>query len=188
MDTAFVGTATPVIVAVATLRGHGLLPRLPTSGARFMATLPPRGRMAFDAWLCIGAALGLVLPAGALARWGRHASVRRALLPYALTLAAQVATEEVSRRVLAEDLALVTGTLYTGYRLHQLLRARRAFAAAPAPPEPGRRVVGGILAAGFAFWAGNLGFLTLVAAPRVARAGVAGWGKGRRLDDDQPGN
>ena len=137
-------------------------------GEPFVETLPGWGRSVLAWWMVCGALVSLALPVMALAIWGRQEGVGRALVPYMLVLVAQVLIEATFGGVFYPNIVVLTGAAFTAYRLGQLVKARRVIAGARNVGTTGRRVVGGILAAGLAFWTANLAFLVLVALPRVA--------------------
>ena len=131
--------------------------------------LPGWGATALGVWMGSVGAVALVLPALVLAVWGRHASVRLALLPYALVLGFQILVEMVFAGLFAPNMVVLVGLVFTGYRLRQLLAARGVFAGAEGPSGTGRKVVGGVLSLGLVFWSANLIFLVCVALPRAVQ-------------------
>jgi hypothetical protein len=133
-----------------------------------VAALGDTGGSLLRVWFGLALALAVVLPAGVLLRWGGDPVVRRALLPYLGVLAVQVATEAVVPRLLPPWTVLVSGGLYTGFRLWQLRTARSDLAAASG--GPGRRAAAAVVTAGTVFWTLNLLVLAASAAA-VARAG-----------------
>ena len=127
------------------------------SGVDLTGALGPRGSAFLKAWFAAAVALGLVLPAGVLARWGRDAAVRRALGPYLRLLLVQITTEALLPRVLPSWTVLASGTCYTSLRTRQLRTATRDLATAGA--APGRRAAGVVVRAGRIFWSANLAVL-----------------------------
>jgi hypothetical protein len=119
------------------------------------------------AWMAAAALVSLALPVVALAIWGRHKGVREALLPYVFVLAVQISVEIFFARIFFPNIVVLTGITFTLYRLGQLARARRAFAATGGPGAYGRAIVGSLLSLGVVFWSANLVFLVLVALPRA---------------------
>ncbi len=113
------------------------------------------------------AAVSLVLPVAALAGFGRCGAVRRALLPYVLVLVVQILVEMSLSAAFVPNIVVLTGVVFTGYRIWRLFGARRDFAAAPPPSRSARVSVGAMLSLGLVLWAANLAFLLLVALPRV---------------------
>ncbi len=121
----------------------------------------------FGVWMIAIAVVALLLPLLALAFYGRYSSVRLALLPYVLVLIAQILTEVLFMRMFVSNIVVVTGLVYTSYRLWQLWSSRKYFRAMERPTGFGRGAVGALLSLGLIFWAANLLFLSLIALPRV---------------------
>jgi hypothetical protein len=114
------------------------------------------------------ALVSLALPAATLAVWGREAAVRRALVAYLVVLVVQISVEMVYSGLFFPDIVVLTGIVFTGYRLMQLRGARRRFVLAEGPTPRGRTAVRCCLSLGLVFWSANLVFLVSVALPRVA--------------------
>ena len=151
--TAFVLAATALTTAV------GLAGAAAGAGVVDLGTaLGSTGSSVLPLWMALAVVVAVVLPAGVLLRWGRDPVVRRALAPYLGVLLVQVATEATLPRLLPSWTVLVTGALYTGFRLWQLGTARRDLAGArvDAGTRAGRRGAAAVLAVGLAFWTGNL--------------------------------
>ena len=154
--TAFILAATAVTAAA------GMAGAASGAGAvDLAAALGPLNDSVLPVWMALAALIAVVLPSGVLLRWGRDPMVRRALLPYLGVLLVQVPTEAALPRLLPSWTVLVIGGLYTGFRLWQLRVARRDLTGAPADAgtRVGRRAAAAVLAAGLAYWAGNLAFL-----------------------------
>jgi len=167
----FVLTATGGLTLLAWYFAAGGLPWLMPLSTKELFQLAPRWvGPAFKLWMTTAAILTLALPLLALVAWGRHASIRQALLPYALVLVVQIATESALTRQLSPKAVVLTGLVYTSYRLWHLVRARAALAAAPAPSGLARRGVDFILLAGLVFWSANLLVLLAIMAGRTLMA------------------
>ena len=162
---AFAAAATAGSALVGWLAARGALPVF--GGAGFGGTLPGWGEAALGVWMAAVALVSLGLPAVTLAAWGREAAVRRALLAYMVVLVVQISVEMVFSGVFFTDIVVLTGVVFTGYRLRQLGGACRRFAAASGPSALGRAAVRCCLALGLVFWSANLVFLVFVALPRV---------------------
>ena len=132
-----------------------------------LETLPGWGVAAFGVWMIAIVVVALLLPLLVLAFYGRYSSVRRALLPYTLVLAAQILTEVLFMRVFVSNIVVVTGLVYTSFQLWQLWSSRKYFRAMERPTSFGRSAVGTLLSLGLVFWTANLLFLSLIALPRV---------------------
>ncbi len=165
----FAGAATTGIALVGWLAVRGALPVF--DGAGFVGALRGWGEAALGAWMAAVVLVSLGLPLVTLAVWGRLAAVRRALLAYVVVLVVQIAVEMVFPGVFFPDIVVLTGIVFTGYRLRQLDAARRRFVPVEVPSALGRVAVRLSLSLGLAFWSANLAFLVLVALPRVVRFG-----------------
>jgi hypothetical protein len=167
----FVVAATAGLTLLGWYFAAGGLPWLmPLSTQELFRLAPPWVGPTFRLWMSTAALLTLALPLLAVAVWWRHASVRQVLLPYALVLLVQIATESALTRLLSAKAVVFTGFLYTGYRLWQLVRARAVLAAAPAPVGLARRAVDLILLAGLVFWGANLLVLSAIMMGRTLMA------------------
>ena len=136
-------------------------------GKLLAQTLPGWGRVALGAWMAVIFVAAVLAPAGALVIWWRRAGVRQALLPYLLVLIAQISAEATFSRVLAPNVVVLIGVVFSGYRLWQLWSARRFFSGVGGPAGTGTIAVHGLLSVGLILWAANLVFLLLVALPSV---------------------
>ena len=83
----------------------------------------------------------------------------------------QISVEMVFSGVFFPDIVVLTGIVFTGYRLRQLVEGRRRFVPGEVPSALGRAAVRLSLSLGLAFWSANLAFLVFVALPRVVRFG-----------------
>ncbi len=133
----------------------------------FTETLPGWGRTALGAWMLAITSVSVLGPLAALAVWGRYREVRRVLLPYVLVLVVQISVEILLPGVVSPNVVVLTGLVFTGYRLLQLRVCRRFSLDAGVPDRLGNVVVGGLLSAGLTFWAANGLFLLLVTLPGV---------------------
>jgi hypothetical protein len=121
------------------------------------------------------AAVALGLPVATLVVWGREAAVRRALLAYVVVLVVQTSVEMVFASVSFPDIVVLTGIVFTGYRLGQLHRARLRFVPAEGPSALGRAAVRCCLSLGLVFWSANLVFLVFIALPAWSGSSRGGW-------------
>lgn len=165
VDAIFVVVATLSLAALGWVVQTGALPRVRfvTSPAEALTASSSWERVAFGVYMFTAVALGLLLPLAALSVWGRHPSVRAALLPYTLVLLVQTVVEGLFARIFFPGIVVVVGFVYTLYRVGRLWRARNAFATSAQPAGPARSFVGTVLGASFVFWSFNAIFLiTLV--------------------------
>lgn len=170
----FVAAATLSLAGAGVLVRAGLLPWVETGREagllELYESLGPRARAAFAAWQATGLLVAAVLPSLALLAWGRRfVDVRRALVPYVLVLLAQVAAEALLAQVFFPNLVVLTGVLFTSYRLRQLWRSRLLISASRYTDRHQQRALRVLLTAGLAFWAANLAFLLTVALPSILR-------------------
>ena len=165
----FAVTATAGIALVGWLAVREALPVF--DGLGFVGTLSGWGGAALGARTAAVALVSLALSAITLLVWGRRAAVRRALLAYVVVLIVQSSVEMVFSGVLFPDIVVLTGIVFTGYRLRQLVAARRRFVPVEVPSAFGRAAVRLCLSLGLVFWSANLAFLVFVALPRVIRLG-----------------
>lgn len=93
------------------------------------------------------------------------------MLAYVVVLVVQISVEMVLSGVFFPDIVVLTGMVFTGYRLRQLYAARRRFVPADVQSAFGRAAVRLCLSLGLVFWSANLAFLVFVALPRVIRLG-----------------
>ena len=163
----FAVTATAGIALVGWLAVREALPVF--DGLGFVGTLSGWGGAALGARTAAVALVSLALSAITLLVWGRRAAVRRALLAYVVVLIVQSSVEMVFSGVLFPDIVVLTGIVFTGYRLRQLVAARRRFVPVEVPSAFGRAAVRLCLSLGLVFWSANLTLLVFVALPRVIR-------------------
>ncbi len=164
----FAATATAGIALVGWLAVREALPVF--DGPGFVGTLSGWGGAALGAWMAAVALVSLALSAITLLLvWGRRAAVRRALLAYLVVLIVQISVEMVFSGVFFPDIVVLMGIVFTGYRLRQLVAARRRFVPVEVPSAFGRAAVRLCLSLGLVFWSANLTFHVFVALPRVIR-------------------
>ena len=166
-DALFVSVAAVGLALAGWLSAAGSLGGFSIEGTLVLKTLPPWGVAVFKVWMVVIAVVSLVLPAGALAVFGRYGAVRRTLLPYVLVLMAQIMVEMSLSAAYTPNIVVPTGLVFTSYRLWRLFGSRKDFAAAPPPLRSARVSVEAILFLGLILWSGNLAFLLCVAVPRA---------------------
>lgn len=164
----FVICATATLALAGFLFAGGGIDGFRLKDGSFTDELPGWGVALIGVWMAGAAVVGLVLPLAALAIWGRHTSIRRALAPYVLVLVFQICLEILFARLFLPNIVVLTGILFTGYRLWQLRSAWRSLRESVAP---GRCVVRWILLLGLGGWTANLLFLALISLPRVLEFG-----------------
>lgn len=170
-DASFVAGATALLALFGWLAGRGALPWFRRGEPPLFREFSAQARAVLGAWLGTLAVLTLVLPLASAFAWRRHEAIRHTMVPYALVLLIQIATEAVFSRLLFPNIVAVVGLTYTPYRLRQLARAREVLRVADASTETGRRVARLLASVGLALWAANLVFLLVGALPKVVRVG-----------------
>ncbi|MGH3146880.1 MAG: hypothetical protein ACRDTR_13885 [Rubrobacter sp.] len=169
VDGMFVVVATTALALVGMLAARSEVLGIEIADTPVAGSLPGWGVTALGIWMVIVGIVALALPVLALVVWGRYVSVRLALLPYVLVVGVQILVEIVFAAVFVPNMVVLVGLIYTGYRLRQLLAARKAFVATGSPKGYGRAAVTGVLSLGLVFWSANLVFLLFVALPRVVQ-------------------
>lgn len=173
-DVVFMGVATLCLALLGWSVQTGALPWVvPGAESSFGAlttSFPPWGRAAFSVYMFAATTLGLVLPLGALCVWGRHTSVRAALLPYVLVLLVQIVVEVLFARIFFPNIVIVVGFVYTLYRIWRLWGVRSVFVLAAQPTGLAKSLVATVLSASLVFWSFNALFLTVIMIPRLVTA------------------
>lgn len=169
-DASFVAWVTALLAVFGWLAGRGTLPWFRRGEESLSGSFSAGGRKLLGAWIGSLALFTLVLPLASSFVWGRQEGVRRAMVPYALVLLVQIATEATFSRLFFPNIVAVVGLSYTPYRLRQLLRARKTLKV-PGVSTFGRRVARVLATVGLVLWTANLAFLLLGALPRVVQTG-----------------
>ena len=170
-NASFVAGATALLALFGWLVDRGALPWFRRGEEPLSRSFSDRGRGILGAWLGTLAVFTLLLPLASALAWRRDERVRRAMVPYALALLAQIATEAAFSRLFFPNIVAIVGLAYTPYRLRQLWRVRKVLKVSNAPVALGGRVARALASAGLVLWAANLAFLLSGALPRVVRIG-----------------
>jgi hypothetical protein len=155
----FVVLATLIIMLVGWLISNGLLPIRPT------IEHSEAGRKFIQGWMKLAIAIGLVLPTIALVVWFKRPEVRKVFGFYLLLLVIQIATELIISKVWLRSLVVVTGTLYTAFRVHQLWQSLQLIRTTQQRSR--YRLVRSVLWLLLLFWSSNLIVLFTIAWPSV---------------------
>jgi hypothetical protein len=110
-------------------------------------------------------AVGLVLPIIAFIAWFKRLEVRKIFGFYLLLLVIQIATEQIVSEVWLSSLVMVTGTLYTAFRVWQLWQSLQLVRATQKRSQ--YRLVRSVLWLLLLFWSSNLIVLFTIAWPSV---------------------
>jgi hypothetical protein len=155
----FVVLATLTIMLIGGLISNGLLPIRP------IIERTEVGLKFIPVWMQLAIAIGLVLPTIALVAWFKRPEVRKIFGFYLLLLVIQIATELIISKVWLRSLVVVTGTLYTAFRVCQLWQSLQLIRAAQQRSR--YRLVRGILWLLLLFWSSNLIVLFTIAWPSI---------------------
>jgi hypothetical protein len=116
-------------------------------------------------WMQLAIAIGLVLPIIAFIAWFKRPEVRKLFGFYLLLLVIQIAIEQIVSEVWLSSLVVVTGTLYTAFRVWQLWQSLQLMRT---PQKRSRyRLVRGVLWIMLLFWSSNLIMLFTIVWPSV---------------------
>lgn len=156
---AFVVLATLIMMLVGWLISNGLLPIRQTiehseTGLKFI-----------QVWIQLAIAIGLVLPTIAFIAWFKRPEVRKIFGFYLLLIVIQIATEQIVSEVWLSSLVVVTGTLYTTFRVWQLWQSLQLIRTTQKQLQ--YRLVSSVLWLLLLFWSSNLIVLFTIAWPSV---------------------
>jgi hypothetical protein len=151
----FVVLATLTMMLIGWLISSGLLP------IRQTITYSEAGLKFIRVWMQLAIAIGLVLPIIAFIAWFKRPEVRKLFGFYLLLLVIQIAIEQIISDVWLSSLVVVTGTLYTTFRVWQLWQSLQLMRT---PEKRSRyRLVRGVLWLLLLFWSSNLIMLFTIA-------------------------
>lgn len=81
-------------------------------------------------WIKIAVVIGVLLPGVAFFVWHRYPEPRKIMEFYLVVLIVQIVTESILSRVLFPSLVVITGTIYTVFRICQLWQGQQLVMAA----------------------------------------------------------
>ena len=117
-------------------------------------------------WLKIVVVLGLLLPGVAFFVWWRYPEPRKIMGFYLVVLIVQIVAESILSRVLFPSLVVITGTIYTIFRIWQLWQGQQLVMAA-AQTNNQNLIFSSLLWLLLLFWSSNLIVLFTVAWPSI---------------------
>jgi hypothetical protein len=118
-------------------------------------------------WLQIAVFLGLLLPGVAFFVWRRYPEPKKILGFYLVVLIIQIAAESIFSRVLFPSLVVITGTIYTVFRLWQLWQGQQLVNSGVQTNNHNPIIFRILLWLLLLFWSSNLIVLFTVAWPSI---------------------
>ena len=156
------------MILVGWLSGSGLLPIHP------LIKYSDANLKFIKVWIQLAVTIGLILPTVAWLVWFKYSESRIIFGFYLLLLVTQIATEQIVSSVWLPSLVVVTGTLYTLFRVWQLWQGLQQMKTSPpqsarsaTSKKPQQKLASGILWLLLLFWSGNLIVLLTIAWPSI---------------------
>lgn len=118
-------------------------------------------------WLKIAVFLGLLLPGVAFFVWWRYPEPRKIMEFYLVVLIVQIVAESILSRVLFPSLVVITGTIYTVFRICQLWQGQQLVMATAQTNNHNLMIFSSLLWLLLLFWSSNLIVLFTVAWPSI---------------------
>ncbi len=118
-------------------------------------------------WVVMAISVGLLLPGIAFLVWIRQKELREFLGLYLLVLIIQIVTEQVLSSVLFPSIVVVTGSIYTAFRVWQLWQGQQLMTTTAQPDTRTRTIIGSLLWLLLLFWSSNLIMLLVLAWPSI---------------------
>ena len=118
-------------------------------------------------WIKIAAFIGLLLPIIAFLVWGRYLDRQKVLEFYVVVLIVQIAVEMIVSRVLFPSLVVMSGTIYTAFRIWQLWQGQQLMKAEAQINNYHSTSFSGLLWLLLLFWSSNLIVLFTIAWPTI---------------------
>ena len=118
-------------------------------------------------WLKIAVFLGLLLPGVAFFVWRRYPEPKKILGFYLVVLIIQIASESILSRVLFPSLVVITGTIYTVFRIWQLWQGQQLVNSGVQTNNHNPIIFRILLWLLLLFWSSNLIVLFTVAWPSI---------------------
>ncbi|MBV8886192.1 MAG: hypothetical protein JO235_19665 [Chroococcidiopsidaceae cyanobacterium CP_BM_RX_35] len=107
-------------------------------------------------WVKVAILIGVILPGTAFLIWFYHPTARTVLGFYLIVLIVQIITEQVLSKTLFPSIVVITGTIYTAFRLWQLWQGQQLIAATTQLGKGNRILLGSLLWLMLLFWLSNL--------------------------------
>lgn len=159
----FVSVTNLVVLLVGILTQQGRLPL--TEPINYSET----ASQFFSYWMMVAVGLGLVLPLIAWIYWWRKQKIRYLWGLYLAVLVVQILTEQLFRAVLVPSVVITIGTIYTAFRIWQLITLQRLFSPQSSLKVDQKRFQQILAWLLLLFWGANLIFLMTVAWPTILR-------------------
>ena len=118
-------------------------------------------------WVKIAAFIGWLLPIIAFFVWWRYLDRRKILGFYLVVLIVQIAVEMIVSRVLFPSLVVMSGTIYTAFRIWQLWQGQQLVKAEVQINNYHSKIFSSLLWLLLLFWSSNLIVLFTVAWPTI---------------------
>lgn len=118
-------------------------------------------------WIKLAAFIGLLLPIIAFFVWWRYLDRRKILGFYLVVLIVQIAVEMIVSRVLFPSLVVMSGTIYTAFRIWQLWQGQQLVKAEVQINNYPSTIFSSLLWLLLLFWSSNLIVLFTVAWPTI---------------------
>lgn len=120
-----------------------------------------------QAWIKLAVVIGLLLPIIALFVWWRYLEPRKVLGFYLVVLIVQIAAEMILSRVLFPSLVVMSGTIYTAFRIWQLWQGQKLVKAGVQINSESPTIFSSLLWLLLLFWSSNLIVLFVVSWPTI---------------------
>lgn len=118
-------------------------------------------------WIKLAAFIGLLLPLIALFFWWRYLEYRKILGFYLVVVIVQIAAEMIVSRVLFPSLVVISGTIYTAFRIWQLWQGQQLVMATDRTNNHRPTIFSSLLWLLLLFWSSNLIVLFTVVWPTI---------------------
>ena len=118
-------------------------------------------------WIKIAVVIGVLLPGVAFLIWWRYPEPRKIMGFYLVVLIVQIAAESILSRVLFPSLVVITGTIYTVFRIGQVWQGQQLVMAAAQTNNHNSMIFSSLLWLLLLFWSSNLIVLFAVAWPSI---------------------
>jgi hypothetical protein len=118
-------------------------------------------------WIKIAVVIGVLLPGVAFFVWHRYPEPRKIMEFYLVVLIVQIVTESILSRVLFPSLVVITGTIYTVFRICQLWQGQQLVMAAAQINNHNLIIFSSLLWLLLLFWSSNLIVIFAVSWPNI---------------------
>ncbi len=118
-------------------------------------------------WIKIAVFIGVLLPGVAFLVWHDYPEPRKIMGFYLVVLIVQIAAESILSRVLFPSLVVITGTIYTVFRIWQLWQGQQLVMAAAQTNNHNSMIFSSLLWLLLLFWSSNLIVIFAVSWPNI---------------------